>query len=229
MDSEPGKFTSVDDLVGAEFPQIVPFLLGPPGRGDNAIAEPVKKRDRKRTHPTGGTGHQHISFGWRDSLLFQGQHAKHGREAGGADRHGLGRRNILREPDKPVALDARSLGVTTVVQLAEAVAIQHDAIAYFKPRVLRAQHPTGQVDTWNERELADDRDLARYREAILVVHRRVLDRHVDIPVHEICIGQLGNHGALPVAIFGYKQGPELLGHVSLSIRVANSELASIPQ
>ena len=166
-----GKFASVDDLICAESSQIVAFLVGPPGGGDDAIAELVEERDCDRTHPTGSTGHEHIAPVWRDACLFQSQHAKHGGIAGSPDRHGIGSRNVLREPDKPVALDAGPLGVAAVVHLAQTIAVQHDAIPRLEARVLRAQHPAGQVDAGNEREFADDRRLARYREAILIVHR----------------------------------------------------------
>jgi hypothetical protein len=48
----------------------------------------------------------------------------------------------------------------------------------------------------------------------------VLDRHGDIAVHEISIRQLGDRDALPVAIFGHEQCPELVGHIILSQRGA---------
>ena len=69
-DPSPGKFASIDDFIRAESLQVVAFLLGPAGGGDDAIAELVEERDRDRAHPTGSTGHQHIAFIRCDSLLF---------------------------------------------------------------------------------------------------------------------------------------------------------------
>jgi hypothetical protein len=57
----------------------------------------------------------------------------------------------------------------------------------------------------------------------------MLDRHGDIALHEIGIGQLGELDALPVTLFGHEQGPELIGHFSLSIGAApGSELVGFP-
>jgi hypothetical protein len=58
-----------------------------------------------------------------------------------------------------------------VVHLTQTIAVQHDPIAHLEARVFRAQHSAGQVDAGDEGEFADDRRLARYREAILIVHR----------------------------------------------------------
>jgi hypothetical protein len=43
----------------------------------------------------------------------------------------------------------------------------------------------------------------------------VLDRHGDIALHEISIRQVGDRDALPVAIFGHEQRPELVSHAIL--------------
>ena len=119
MGPQSGKLASVDDLICAESSKIVSFLLRPAGGGDDAIAELVEERNRDRPHPTGSAGHEHIAPVRRDACLFQSQHAKHGGVAGGADRHGVGGRNVLGKPDKPVALNAGPLGVAAVVHLAQ--------------------------------------------------------------------------------------------------------------
>ena len=51
----------------------------------------------------------------------------------------------------------------------------------------------------------------------------MLDRHGDIALHEISIRQLGDRDALPVAIFGHEQRPELVGHIILHQRGARPE------
>jgi hypothetical protein len=62
--------------------QVVAFLLGPPGGGDDAIAELVEERDCDRTNPTRQhQSREHISPVWRDACFFQSQHTKHGRIA----------------------------------------------------------------------------------------------------------------------------------------------------
>src|SRR6185312_7387161 len=56
-------------------------------------------------------------------------------------RHGLGSGNIVREPDKPVALDAGALGIAAVVHFTQTIAVQHDAIPRMKAGILRTEHP----------------------------------------------------------------------------------------
>jgi len=131
------------------------FLFGPTGGGDDAVAKLVEDRDRYRTHSTCSTGHEHSAAVWGDACLFQGEHAKHSGMTGGADRHGFRRRNVIREPDKPVAFDARTLSVATMAHLAQTVAIQYDAISRLEARIPRAQHVAGQVDAWDERKFAN--------------------------------------------------------------------------
>ena len=48
--ASPGKLASVDDLIRAESSQIVGFLPGPAGGGDNAIAERFHPLDDRGAH-----------------------------------------------------------------------------------------------------------------------------------------------------------------------------------
>jgi hypothetical protein len=151
------------------------------------IAQPVEEGDRNRANATGSTGYEHSAAGGGDAYLFQGQHAKHGGVSCGADRHGFRRRDCFREPDKPIGPNAGALRIAAVVHLSQSEAVQHDAVPCLEARIFRAQYTTGQVDAWDKGEFANNWRLARYREAILIVHCRVLDCHGDVSIHQIGI------------------------------------------
>jgi hypothetical protein len=95
-------------------------------------------------------------------------------------------------------------------------------------RIVRAKHSAGQIDAWNKRKLADDWHLAGYCETILIVHGGMLDRHRDIVVYQVIVGQLGNFDVLLVAIFGCEQRPELVGHVIFLYRTSVFWDAGLP-
>lgn len=62
-------------------------------------------------------------------MVHQRQHAQRGGVAGGPDRHGLGVGQRVGAMNEPVAIDARLLRIAAVVPLADAPAIEDDAIA----------------------------------------------------------------------------------------------------
>src|SRR4029079_7754706 len=123
--------------------------------------------------------------------------------------------NGLGKPDKPIAIDASSLGVTAVVYLSKSVAVHYDAIPCLETRALLTQHHADQINAGDEAKFPDNGHLARYRETVLIVDCRVLDRHGDIAVHEVGLRQLGDDDALPVAVFGCEQRTERGCHVML--------------
>ena len=65
--------------------------------------------------------------------------------AGGPNRHGLRRRNIVWEFGGPVAFDTGPLSIAAVMHFAETITVQHDLITGLEPGIVRAQHPAGQA------------------------------------------------------------------------------------
>jgi hypothetical protein len=71
------------------------------------------------------------------------------------------------------------------VPFADAIAVQHDAVARLEFGVVRLLDLAGEVDARNERPGADDRRGAGEREAVLVVHGGIVDGDGDVAFHEI--------------------------------------------
>ena len=118
-------------------------------------------------------------------MLLQRQHAQHGGITGGADGHGLLRRESIRQRHQPVALQARLLGQAAPVRFADTPAVEHHAVAGLVVRVVAGLDRTGNIDARHHREFAHHRALAGDRQAVLVVQRRTLDAH-----RHVALGQL---------------------------------------
>ena len=90
-------------------------------------------------------------------------------EARGADRHALELVESRRDRDDPVALHARVFGVTAVVGLGQAAAVDQDFLPGLEARVLRGHDFAGEVDAADQRIFAQDLAGAGRRERVLVV------------------------------------------------------------
>ena len=128
------------------------------------------------------------------------------------DGHGPGSGQAVGPSDQPVALDPRLLGVAAVPGLAHAPAVQHHPVASGKARMGRGLHYPGEVDAGDHGEGAQDGGATGQGQAVLEVHRRELDPHGDIGLHEIGVCQGLQTGLDPgIGLVG-AQGAEGVRH-----------------
>src|SRR5260370_38714515 len=106
----------MDPRAGAE-PLKITGPGGASGGGNDLNPELGKSRGRARADPAGGAGNDNRTVIWRQAMFFQGEHRKHGGEAGGANRHRLVRRHSPGQAHQPIALAPRLLAVSAEMGL----------------------------------------------------------------------------------------------------------------
>ena len=90
-------------------------------------------------------------------MLFQRQHAEHGRVTSGADRHRLAGSERFGQRYQPVTLDPRHLGQAAPMGFANAPAIEDYLIASFPLGVTTRRHRAGKIDPRNHGKAAHNR------------------------------------------------------------------------
>ena len=176
-----GQFAAVDDGARTEPGQVV-GLLGAARRGMDLVAACGEQGDRRAAHASGGPRDEDGSTVGDHVVLLEGEHAEHGRVAGGANGHGLFGGEGVGEGHGPTSLHPGPLGETAPGLLADAPAVYHHPIPDRDVGVSGDGDGAGQVDAGDHGPRAHDRRGVRDRQAVLVVDRRVgdVDEHVAL-------------------------------------------------
>ena len=204
----PLQLRPLDDLGRPQGGQIVRFAR-PPGGGNDAVAEPRQQDDGDAAHPAGRAGDDHGALAGRDAIALERQHGQHGGVARRADCHGLPGAERRRPLDQPVALDAGAPGVTAIMGLTDAPAVEHHLIARLELGIGRTDDGAGEVDAGDHRPASDHGRLAGEREPVLIVNGCMAYRDGDVPLHQVAIAELLPGKALPGLRLSGQQGLEV--------------------
>ena len=123
--------------------------------------------------------------------MLEGEHTEHRGEAGGPDGHALEEAESLRTAHHPLRANPLALSESSRVGLRQSEPGDEDLVARLPGFRCRFLDHSGHVDATYHREAADDASLAGDGEPVLVIEARVLDRHCDIALGEVVVGQLG--------------------------------------
>ena len=116
-----GRLLARDDLVSAQAAQVV-VLGGLAGRCPHLVAGAGERADRGAADAAAGAEHEHGAVGRGEAVGLQRVDRQAGGEPGGADGHGLARREAVGQRHDPVGGDARVARPAAVVGDAEVVA-----------------------------------------------------------------------------------------------------------
>ncbi|MCY1241030.1 hypothetical protein D9M72_539100 [compost metagenome] len=191
-------------------------MLRPAGGGHHAVAQLREDRHGDGAHAAVGAGHQDVAVLGLHAAMFQRQHAQHGGVAGGADGHGVFAADAVGQLHQPLAGHSRALCQAAVVGLAEAVAVEHHALARVETGVAGVDHGAGQVDAGNHREAADDRRAVGHRQRVFVVQCGVVHLHQHIAVVQVRFVKSHQLGGYLAIVFAGQQGIEFHGRASPS-------------
>ena len=150
------------------------------GHGHDLITERAHHIHRDLAHPARRAGH-HQRAGIRPlMILLKPLYAERRRKAGRAERHRLKQAHLPGQGDHPLRGDPRITRITAIMRDPEIIARHDHGIAFLKARVLRAAHMPRDINARDTREAADDPALARGRQRVLIIDRRIggLDHHL---------------------------------------------------
>ena len=199
------------------------------GGGCNLEAEFRQKGDGNRADAAGGARDQDFTIAGFYPLLFQCHDAEHGGVTGNAHGHGISRAPVFGHGHQPITGNAGHFRKAAMVLFANTPAIENDPVAGLPVPVGGFRHGSGEIDTGDQREFADDGGLAGDCQAILVIHRGVADGNGDVAFHEIGFSQLNELNLLALIGLGNLDGTESIGHgPSFSAGKASRNLTGCP-
>jgi hypothetical protein len=85
------------------------------------------------------------------------------------------------------------------MQLPDAIAVQHDLVARLERGILGCLDCARKVDATDMRPGLDQPTARREHEAVLVVQRRIVDRHDDVAGRQLVFGH-GFNGAADLSV-----------------------------
>ncbi len=120
-------------------------LVGLAGAGHHLVAAPGEQDDGEGPHATRRPGHQDGSVPGAQAPLLELVEAEGGGEAGGADGHGLARREPVGDREGTARRDPRVAGVAAVAGDAEVATVGEDLGPGLELGVGARHHHSGQV------------------------------------------------------------------------------------